>query len=57
MLELGAGAGLPSLVCAIRGARKVVATDYPDVELIENLRHNIKLCTQVDQESRIEAIV
>ncbi|MCJ1374368.1 nicotinamide n-methyltransferase [Loxospora ochrophaea] len=44
VLELGAGAGLPSLVCAIDGAKKVVVTDYPDEDLIENLRYNIENC-------------
>ncbi|KZF23632.1 nicotinamide N-methyltransferas-like protein Nnt1 [Xylona heveae TC161] len=44
ILELGAGAGLPSLVCAKRDARSVVVTDYPDPDLIENLRHNISHC-------------
>ena len=42
VLELGAGAGLPSLVCALHGATKVVATDYPDEDLIRNLRYNIE---------------
>jgi EEF1A N-terminal glycine/lysine methyltransferase len=42
ILEFGAGAGLPSLVCATKGARKVVVTDYPDEELVENLRYNIE---------------
>lgn len=41
VLELGAGAGLPSLVCAEMGARKVVVTDYPDPDLVENLRLNV----------------
>jgi len=41
VLELGAGAGLPSLICALNRAARVVVTDYPDTELIENLRHNI----------------
>ncbi|ERF70482.1 hypothetical protein EPUS_07338 [Endocarpon pusillum Z07020] len=45
VLEFGAGAGLPSLVCAINGAKQVVVTDYPDEDLIENLRHNIEHCT------------
>jgi EEF1A N-terminal glycine/lysine methyltransferase len=45
VLEFGAGAGLPSLVCAINGAKQVVVTDYPDQDLIENLRYNIKDCT------------
>ena len=49
MLELGAGAGLPSLVAAIHGATQVVVTDYPDVELIENLRHNVDSCPLLTQ--------
>jgi nicotinamide N-methyltransferase len=44
VLELGAGAGLPSLVCALNGAARVVVTDYPDAELIDNLRYNIDHC-------------
>jgi hypothetical protein len=28
-------------VCALSGATKVVVTDYPDVDLIENLLYNI----------------
>ncbi|EMF17633.1 uncharacterized protein SEPMUDRAFT_160854 [Sphaerulina musiva SO2202] len=44
VLELGAGAGLPSLICAINGAKQVVVTDYPDADLIENLRANIRDC-------------
>ncbi|TVY25018.1 Protein N-terminal and lysine N-methyltransferase [Lachnellula hyalina] len=42
VLELGAGAGLPSLVCAVLGARKVVVTDYPDPDLVANLWSNIE---------------
>ena len=41
ILELGAGAGLPSIVSAILGATNVVVTDYPDEDLIENLKFNI----------------
>lgn len=44
VLELGAGAGLPSLVCAALGATIVIVTDYPDAALIENLRWNIAHC-------------
>ena len=64
VLELGAGAGLPSLVCVLLGAKKVrvcclpvcqflsslvkvVVTDYPDTDLIENLKHNIEHCEPV----------
>lgn len=41
VLELGAAAGLPSLIAGIKGATLVVATDYPDADLIENLQYNI----------------
>ncbi|OJD11851.1 hypothetical protein AJ78_07464 [Emergomyces pasteurianus Ep9510] len=44
ILELGAGAGLPSLICAILGARTVVVTDYPDIDLVENMRINAQAC-------------
>jgi nicotinamide N-methyltransferase len=35
---------LPSIVCALNGASRVVVTDYPDAELIDNLRFNITHC-------------
>ncbi|KAI9145135.1 hypothetical protein BKA69DRAFT_663525 [Paraphysoderma sedebokerense] len=38
--ELGAGAGLPSILSAIYGAEKVCITDYPDEVIIRNLRRN-----------------
>ncbi|KAL0949941.1 hypothetical protein HGRIS_009966 [Hohenbuehelia grisea] len=41
VLELGAGGGLPSIVCALNGAQHVVVTDYPDASLIDNLRSNV----------------
>lgn len=41
VLELGAAAGLPSITAARAGARYVVATDYPDPGLVDNLRHNL----------------
>ena len=49
ILELGAGAGLPSLVAATLGAQKVVVTDYPDAELVENLAQNITTCSLLPQ--------
>lgn len=56
VLELGAGAGLPSLVAAFLGARKVVVTDYPDSDLIANLKHNVDSCALVpDLKSVISA--
>lgn len=55
VLELGAGAGLPSLVCRARGARQVVVTDYPDLDLIQNLEYNIEHCALVPSTSSIVA--
>jgi nicotinamide N-methyltransferase len=49
VLELGAGAGLPSLVCAVLGARKVVVTDYPDPDLVQNLWRNVESCVSGDE--------
>ncbi|KAK8214723.1 Protein N-terminal and lysine N-methyltransferase efm7 [Zalaria obscura] len=49
VLELGAGAGLPSLTSAIKGASHVVVTDYPDADLIENLQYNIDHCEYLRQ--------
>ncbi|KAJ3864292.1 hypothetical protein EV359DRAFT_41354, partial [Lentinula novae-zelandiae] len=42
ILELGAGGALPSFVAAECGARKVVITDYPDPDLIQNIEYNIR---------------
>ncbi|KAK6385711.1 Protein N-terminal and lysine N-methyltransferase efm7 [Exophiala oligosperma] len=55
VLELGAGAGLPSLVSAILGAEKVVVTDYPDQDLIDNLRYNIEHCSVLADKLNITA--
>ena len=55
VLELGAGAGLPSVVCALRGARTVVVADYPDVDLVQNLQHNINTCGDIPSTTSIEA--
>ncbi|KAF3055011.1 Protein N-methyltransferase nnt1 [Daldinia childiae] len=44
VLELGAGAGLPSIVSAILGAEKVVVTDYADPDLVVNMKKNILGC-------------
>jgi nicotinamide N-methyltransferase len=50
VLEFGAGAGLPSIVSALKGAAQVVVTDYPDVDLIKNMRYN---CEQAVKTSNI----
>lgn len=57
MLELGAGAGLPSLVCAINGASQVVVTDYPDADLVENLQYNVDHCDLLPTPRNIAAEV
>ncbi|KAF4614189.1 hypothetical protein D9613_007581 [Agrocybe pediades] len=41
VLELGAGGALPSIVTAKNGVQKVVVTDYPDRDLIENIAYNV----------------
>ena len=38
--ELGAGAGLPSMIACALGAKRVICTDYPDAELIDNIATN-----------------
>ncbi|CUM65277.1 uncharacterized protein PRCAT00002911001 [Priceomyces carsonii] len=40
VLELGAAAALPSVLCALNEAELVVATDYPDPDLIQNIEYN-----------------
>ncbi|KAJ9151240.1 Protein N-terminal and lysine N-methyltransferase EFM7 [Pleurostoma richardsiae] len=50
VLELGAGAGLPSIVCAVLGARRVVVTDYPDPDLVQTMWRNIDECALVPKE-------
>lgn len=48
VLELGAGAALPSIVAAVLGARKVVATDFPDPDLVENMWRNVRGCGLIE---------
>ncbi|ODM14820.1 putative nicotinamide N-methyltransferase [Aspergillus cristatus] len=43
VLEIGAAAGVPSIVSAILGAKTTVMTDYPDPDLVENMRYNAEL--------------
>ncbi len=42
VLELGAGASLPSMIAALNGAKMVVTTDYPEALLIDQLAVNVK---------------
>jgi nicotinamide N-methyltransferase len=47
VLELGAGTGLAGMIAALMQAKKVVVSDYPAKEVIDNIRKNV--------ESNIEA--
>lgn len=42
VLELGAAAGLPSIICGQNGADFVLCTDYPDPDLISNIDYNVR---------------
>lgn len=55
VLELGAAAGLPSLVAALHGASNVVMTDYPDADLVENMDFNIRAISKLLSGSTITA--
>lgn len=39
ILELGAGAALPSLVCCKLDAQFVLITDYPDTDILQNIEY------------------
>jgi nicotinamide N-methyltransferase len=54
VLELGAGGGLPSIVTVKNGARKVIVTDYPDANLLENLAHNVAVNLDVEERRRVD---
>lgn len=49
VLELGAAAALPSLICGLNGASKVIATDYPDPDLLQNIQYNIDNCDGLEK--------
>ncbi|KAK4164528.1 hypothetical protein QBC43DRAFT_317665 [Cladorrhinum sp. PSN259] len=51
VLELGAGAGLPSIVAASLNAKFVVVTDFPDPDLVSNMWKNIYSCHLLDQDN------
>ena len=43
VLELGSGTGLVGMICALAGAESTVLTDYPSVEILENIRDNVEV--------------
>ncbi|KAF6834165.1 nicotinamide N-methyltransferase [Colletotrichum plurivorum] len=51
VLELGAGAGLPSLAAGILGADRVVVSDFPDADIVMTMQKN------VDEAGDLEGIV
>ncbi|OWB56981.1 hypothetical protein B5S28_g2902 [[Candida] boidinii] len=42
IVEFGSAAALPSLICGLNDAKIVIATDYPDPELLNNIDYNIE---------------
>ena len=55
VLEIGAGAALPSVMAALLGARAVVVSDYPDDNMLQNMRAN--LTANLPPEQRRRAVV
>jgi nicotinamide N-methyltransferase len=54
VLELGAGAALPSILAIKHSAKKVVVTDYPEKELLANLHENVETnTTPQERENRV----
>jgi len=43
VLELGAGAALPSVVAGVQGASKIVVTDFPEQSVIENIEEVMQM--------------
>lgn len=57
VLELGAAAALPSLVCAVNGAKEVVSTDYPDPDLVSNIQYNFDHCKDTNSPWRVQGYI
>jgi nicotinamide N-methyltransferase len=55
ILELGAGAALPSMTACLNGAAWTVATDFPDQELIDMLQLNMNRNIPVGRQHAIQA--
>lgn len=53
VVELGAGAGLPSIMAVKAGSSNVLVTDYPDEELMVAMRKNTENLLSTDERKRI----
>lgn len=56
VFEVGAGAGIPSLVAAHLGAAAIVTTDYPDPDVIVALRRNVDECALLETDAQRESV-
>lgn len=56
VLELGAGAGVPSIVAALKGADVVVSTDYPEDAIISQLAENLKANVSNDRANALGSV-
>ena len=43
VLALRSRTGLVGIICALAGAEETVLTDYPSVEILENIRTNVEM--------------
>lgn len=56
ILELGAGAALPSIMAVLADAQVVISTDYPDKELIEVIKGNADSIIQSSRRDRLKSM-
>jgi nicotinamide N-methyltransferase len=54
VFEFGAGGALPSLVCSLLAAKQIVITDYPTDDLLNNIKHNVKVNLSQDKIDKIK---
>ena len=52
VLEIGAGAALPSVVAGLLGAAALVVSDYPDARMLDNMRANVRANLSAAQRTR-----
>ena len=52
VLEIGAGAALPSVIASLLGARALVVSDWPDKKMLSNMRANLRGNVTPDMQAR-----